>query len=140
MVSLAGVVTNLINAGILLLILHFLGPHIIYYYVYEDTIILILKWFAYYFLVFGIQINLMLAMFNLLPIFPLDGFNFINQFLPYGNGFSQFMYRYGSYVLLALIVIGAISDSFGFPYLNIFGLFSDVIQRLIYWAIGVPAV
>lgn len=140
LVSLAGVVSNLILAGLMLLILYFIGPYVAYYYMGESSFIIVLKWFAYYFLVYGIQINMMLALFNLLPIFPLDGFNFINQFLPYGNKFSEFMYRYGSYVLIALILVGTISDSFGFPYLNIFGLFSDLVLRLILIAIGGPAV
>ncbi len=140
LVSLAGVLTNIINAGIMLLILYLIGPYIKDCYVYESGFIIVLKWFAYYFLVYGISINMMLAMFNLLPVFPLDGFNFVNQFLPYGNKFSQFMYRYGAYVLLVIILVGTVGDSLGVPYLNIFGLFSSLIQRLILLAVGGPAI
>jgi Zn-dependent protease len=67
-------------------------------------------------LVYTVQINIVLAIFNLIPIPPLDGFNIISSILP-----SSVMtplapaIRYTPFVLLAVIVIDNL-----FPT-NIFG-------------------
>lgn len=49
-------------------------------------------------------INLCLAVFNFLPIYPLDGFKLIEANTSYNNKFVQFMYRYGNLVLILFIV------------------------------------
>ncbi len=59
--------------------------------------------------IFIVQINLMLALFNLIPIPPLDGhwilFTFISdRFFK----FKQFLQQYGIYILLALLFLGAL--------------------------------
>ncbi len=131
LVSLAGVVTNLIIAGILLLILYLAAPWAFYQYPQDTTLIIVLKTILCYILIFGIQINMMLALFNFLPIFPLDGFNFVNSLLPYGNGFSQFMYRYGAYLILILVLIGNVFDMVGLGQFDIFNQFSNLISKLI---------
>ncbi len=51
-------------------------------------------------------INIMLAIFNLLPIYPLDGFNIIRAFCKPGNQFVSFMYRYGIIFLLIVMIAG----------------------------------
>ncbi len=128
LVSGAGVVSNLLMCGIGLLLLHFTYP---FYVVYINSTVYLLQMLGYYFLMFFIQINFMLACFNLLPIYPLDGFRLLNTFLKPNNGFSRFMYRYGSFCLLALVLLGNVFRSFGLEYLDIFYWVNRLINILI---------
>lgn len=84
-------------------------------------------------IVFGLLINIVLAIFNLLPIPPLDGSKILMGLIPrqYEQQFLPFM-RYGSTLLIALIVfsfvgkidiLGAIID----PFLSFFSrLFAGI--------------
>ena len=58
------------------------------------------------FMVFTLFINVMLAIFNLVPVYPLDGSKIFEALLPPDTAlaYEQFMHRYGSIVLLMLIV------------------------------------
>lgn len=132
LVSISGVVSNLIMCGIGLLLLHFLYPLVGFYYVdVTPNAIIVLKMLVYYFLVFFISINFMLAFFNMLPIYPLDGFKLVDLFLKPGNKFSAFMYRYGMYTLIALILIGNLLRGFNLHYLDIFYWANYLINTLI---------
>lgn len=66
------------------------------------------------------SLNISLFVFNLLPIAPLDGFNFIAAITSYGNKFVQFMARYGFIILLALLIIGDFAGG-------------SLLARLVYW-------
>ena len=93
--SIAGVIMNLILA--------FVGYGIFcaLSLISSANIILeFLKLFFYYLFV----INLSLAVFNFLPIYPLDGFKFVEAVTKYNNSFVKFMYRYGNIILIVLIV------------------------------------
>ena len=73
---------------------------------FSGTVILILSMLFNYMYIF----NLMLMAFNLLPIPPLDGYHFIETFLPYNlkqkiQGFE----RYFGIIFLALILFGSYS-------------------------------
>lgn len=67
------------------------------------------------------QVNMLFIVFNLLPIYPLDGFRVVEAL---GKGrfarrYKNFMYEYGSWVLLAVLVVIYILS---FPPFNIFVL------------------
>ncbi len=55
----------------------------------------------FYFMYF---INISLAVFNFLPIYPLDGFKFVENYTSYNNSYVRFMYKYGSIVLLLVLL------------------------------------
>lgn len=82
----------------------------------------------YYIFMYTMTISFTLMAFNILPIFPLDGFHVLECFVRYDNKYCVFMRRYGMFVLLALLlgssVLGRIT-----PYLNIFGLYMDAIMK-----------
>ena len=48
--------------------------------------------------------NLTLAIFNLLPIYPLDGFKLVEVFSKYKNPYVEFMYKYGNLILILFVV------------------------------------
>lgn len=50
------------------------------------------------------SLNACLFVFNLLPIYPLDGFNLVAAFAKYDNRYVQFMQRYGNIVLIIILV------------------------------------
>lgn len=79
--------------------------------------------FLYYLTYFLCIINLSLAVFNLLPIYPLDGFNFINTFLKYNNKFSQFMVKYGGIILIIFVLTLSYTNLFSIIINNILWVF-----------------
>lgn len=134
-VSIAGITANLIIVGVCLLLYFLLYP-LILQWIYSslgggNALVSVLAEFLYAILILGIRLNFMLAFFNLLPIYPLDGYNIINTLLPHNNGYQRFMIRYGSFILIGLIIIGNIGNVFGIQWLNIFSLFGNLITELI---------
>jgi Zn-dependent protease len=58
----------------------------------------------------SLQINLALAIFNILPIAPLDGSKILSGLLPAGfEKMLYFMERYGPFILLGLIIFGRVT-------------------------------
>lgn len=91
-VALAGPASNIIMATISVLLLTFIPG------------VPLLQAIITQFLV----LNVVLAVFNLIPIYPLDGFNIVSAILPYN---LEVEYRqtaqYGQWILLLLIISGA---------------------------------
>jgi Zn-dependent protease len=101
-VSLAGIATNIALAIVLPLFIIVLGllgrviPAI------AASIALVQLMF-----IFGIQINLSLALFNLLPIPPLDGSHVLKHLLPARWAWNyQRIGGYGLFILIALVTVG----------------------------------
>lgn len=59
-------------------------------------------------LMYGLQINVLLAVFNLMPIPPLDGGHIVAALLPLNSAlwYSRFLGRYGMWIVIGLIVTG----------------------------------
>ena len=108
-VAIAGILTNLFLAVIFSLIYSALGTFA-YNFLLGDGFFSML---VYYVLMFGIEINLSLAVFNLLPFYPLDGSKILELILKPDNKFLQFLQRYSMLIMLALLLFGVISYIIG---------------------------
>ena len=122
LVSLSGILTNLV-LGIVFTFLSavvnvFLDDSVYFWYFVQE----LFKYIA--------QINYVLAIFNILPIYPLDGFSFLEAFLRYDNKFVVFMRQYGIIILLVLMLTGIISLLMNFViyvfYDLLVGLFKSI--------------
>ncbi len=86
------------------------------------------------FLVMGVQINLLLFAFNLLPIPPLDGFTILLGLLPAELAYKlEPMRRYGPMVLLVAIFLLPMLrlNLFGVP-ISVFGIFVNPVIDVLF--------
>ena len=80
------------------------------------------------------SLNLVLVVFNLIPVYPLDGFHVLESAMKRGTRFKQFMYEYGKIILLILMlalyalsffgisVISAAANWLGWPFVQFWSL------------------
>jgi Zn-dependent protease len=87
----------------------------------SEFLIVVVK-FIYYIAFFGTLINLSLIAFNLLPLYPLDGFRVIEALTPPNNKFVVFMRRYSLYIFLGLILLGVI------PQIDVLGMYINAVR------------
>lgn len=101
-VSLAGVFMNLllvIAFSILTMFFLWLAYHKNYRWLGSE--------FLWMILLYGISINITLILFNLLPIYPLDGYHIFELLLArvLPTKFFFFMRRYGRYILIGILIL-----------------------------------
>ena len=116
-VSLAGVAANfllgLLSAGIIAILLATVGINSV------------AMGYVYYILLYFMLVNSFLVMFNILPIPPMDGYNFVASFSKGENKFIKFMIRNGFKLLIGFLLLGLVTDLlFGFD------LFTEYLQLL----------
>ena len=105
LVSLSGVITNFVLAFV------FAAFYVLVVALMPDSTF---QFFLSNLFGFCMSINIVLAVFNLLPIYPLDGFNFINAFLRYDNKYVDFNMRYGMILLLVIILVESFTGILSF--------------------------
>lgn len=103
-VAIAGPISNFLLALFFGLMMRFL-PHD--FFVAVPGLFLIFS--------FIVQINIVLALFNLIPIPPLDGHWILFTFIPNKlSGISIFLQKYGVFILILLIFFGGLNGLYGF--------------------------
>ena len=127
-VAIAGVVTNLILATVsaILLALFLLLVKAIAATVATSLFLRYLVILVEYFFLYSIIINLTLMAFNILPIYPLDGFRIVETLTKPNNKYVTFMRRYGVMVLFGLLILGNLL-SYISPYFDILGLYINAV-------------
>ena len=96
LVSIAGVFTNIVLA--------FIFSALFLLFIKFGSLSNSFLYFIYYFLQYSLVINISLFIFNLLPIYPLDGFNVLKSVFRLNNKFLSFMYKYGSIIMLVFLL------------------------------------
>ena len=111
LVSVAGVLANFLLAFIAypLFVLSLRIPEFGYF-------TRVLQLALYY--VFSLSITFFI--FNLIPIYPLDGFRIYEAFSKKGKAYYT-LKRYGIYLLYALVLLGIVADFTGMYYLDVLG-------------------
>ncbi len=113
-VSIAGVLTNYILA-------------FIFYPMYMLAVIYLpfsnyLARLIIYIFYFGFMFDLSFAVFNLIPVYPLDGFRLVDTFAKKRGSFYEFLRTKGYLVLFVLIILSNLaSRNSNLAFLDIFG-------------------
>lgn len=132
LVSSAGVITNIAFAfiayPIFLLSLKYLPDLLLF----DELIVQTFYWIY--------LLNLTFAIFNLIPVYPLDGFNVLFSIFKARGKVFEFLRTKGYIILLVLIGISFISSYISpfipfFKYFDIFGLFMDFTKNILSYPI-----
>lgn len=103
-VAFAGILTNLLLGTVFLFIYMFITRFFpeVYSCGWYGSLLT-------YFLIESVSLNFMLAFFNLLPIYPLDGFRMVSSFCKEDNAFVKFMEKNSFFIYLIVAFTGLYS-------------------------------
>ena len=140
--SVAGILTNIALAFLTTPLFLLVNKYV--YIAYGGFFAEFLSWFMWFFVVININqflywfmwffvvININLFIFNLIPVYPLDGFRILELCFKRDNAFLRFMRNYGYIVLLGLFAMHFLHERFSnvwlLEYLDVFGLFMDFVS------------
>lgn len=121
--SIAGVLTNLVMAFIVLPLYMLFIKYRFDFMLFDD--------FIGYFLSAVVTLNLSFFVFNLIPVYPLDGFRVLEVAVKSRGPVMRFLRDKGYIVLLVLLVFSFISDYTGLWYLDVFGnVLTFIVERI----------
>ncbi|MBQ9802536.1 MAG: site-2 protease family protein [Clostridia bacterium] len=128
LVGFAGPLSNLLLAVVFLLLLRFVGFGVLAELTVSTQLQFNLVYFTILFLYYGVYMNVTLAVFNLLPIPPLDGSRIFYVFLPPRLYYKIMQHqRTITIVVMALLLLGPLSSLINFlTELIVGGLFALV--------------
>ena len=111
LVSISGILTNFLLGLLCAILYSVLFSTVGYVNVAMEYVFLILQYFMI--------VNSFLALFNLIPVYPMDGFNFVTSFMRADNKYIKFNVKNGLKILLTiLLVIIIIELLFSFDLLD----------------------
>lgn len=123
-VSVAGVLTNIVLAILICPLTIFVMKQPIY-----DNWSKYLLLLAYRLPYSFFYINICLFVFNLLPIYPLDGFRLYDSLAKTRGKFYYFVRNNGFYILLAIFALGYIAEWVNLPYLDVISYLSNLVAK-----------
>ena len=91
---------------------------------------------GYFYLLLQIimQINSFLVLFNILPIYPLAGFDFVTTFMKSNNKFIYFNYKNGVKILYGILIVSVVFELlFGF---DLFAIYLSLLYNYLYLPIA----
>ncbi len=132
-VSAAGITLNLLLAFLFYPVFVLAGR----YLTEPNYLFIFIRYFLYWFVLF----NLNFCVFNLIPLYPLDGFRIWDALDSRKGKVYRFIQQYGYYVLLGLILLSFIcerlSDFIPFVlYFDILGTYMGFVIDKLYWLIS----
>ena len=108
--ALAGPVSNLALAMVFAILLRFLGYGFLMQRAYPTELTATIASFTVLFLYYGVYMNITLAVFNLLPVPPLDGSRLLYWLLPPKTAYKLSQYeRYITIAVMLLLLLGPLS-------------------------------
>ena len=87
-------------------------------------------YWIYMILYYFMLVNGMLALFNLIPLAPLDGFQFVATFLKPNNKFVEWNQKHGMQTLFAVLLISILIEMV--TGIDIFSLYLNLLERFVY--------
>lgn len=128
-VSLAGIIANVLLAFMFAMLYAILYRNDVAYYVvnfkmptgegFNDSVTYLIAFFLY-FSALMLQLNVSFALFNLLPLFPLDGYRLLACFVNENNGYMRFVRRYSLYIMLFLVILDSVPIISTYSPLNLY--------------------
>lgn len=126
LVSVAGIVMNLL-LGIVFLFLYMLIMRIDYNFFTSNLYGYMLELFLYY----SFLLNFGLAFFNLLPIYPFDGYNMIDSMCRYENAYLRFAKKYSLVIFIILIITGIYDLCYGIVIESLFKFLVNLFGKIL---------
>lgn len=126
LVSIAGVVMNLLLGVVFMFIFMLIFKLSPDFYASSNY-----GYLLYMFLSYSISMNFGLAIFNLLPIYPFDGYNVIDSMCKQENGYLRFAKKYSTVIFILLIITGVYDLFYGYVIDKIYYALFDLFMKIL---------